>query len=178
MRNAAALAVCAALAVSGGPRAALAAPQDDGHGHAAEISLSDLTAEQRAIAVDAWAHVYCRCERENWSRTLANCPDGCAVPQKQQVLQRIQDGWTITQIVKEQVRLYGPKAAADPGTTSNGTLLVLAGLFAGAGAAGLVLAAWRRSAEERKSAAAAARAARPVASAETDAVERELKEID
>jgi hypothetical protein len=142
------------------------------------MSLSDLTPVQRAAAVDAWAHVFCNCPRENWSKTLANCPDGCAIPQKQEILHRIVDGWDLDRIVAEQVKKYGPKAAANPGTFVNGTLLVLAGLVLGAGISCGVLAAWRKAAAERRAAAEAERAARPVGAAEADAVERELREID
>lgn len=179
MRSAAALGLFAALVTT----AVLAIPtpawtQDDGHGHKAEINLSELTAEQRVAALDAWAHVYCACPNENWSRTLANCPDGCAIAQKQEVLRGIQDGWSLDQIVKDQVAKYGPRASADPGTFANGTLMVLAGLVFGAGFAGVVLAKWRKSAADRRVATEAERAARPVASAETAAVERELQEIN
>ena len=171
-----ALLLAAALACALPLSVALA--QDAGHGVKTELTLSDLSPEKRSAALDAWAHVYCNCPREDWSKTLSNCPDGCAIPQKQEIMQRIDQGWDLKRIVAEQVEKYGPRAAADPGTGSNGTLWVLAGLVAGAGLAGFVLVQWQRSAAERRAAAAQERAERPSGAAEIDAIERELKEID
>lgn len=155
-----------------------AEPGDDGHGKKVEFVLHDLDPDQRRRVLEAWAHVICNCPRENWSKTLLNCPDGCALPQRRQVQERVIDGWDLGQIVAEQVTLHGPKAAADPGTSANGTLLVLAGVIFGGGLAAMVLAAWRRRSEERRAAAESDRANRAVARFETDVVERELREID
>lgn len=154
---------------------------DDGHAHGTRsesITLGDLTPANRAAALDAWAHVYCACPDENWSRTLLNCPDGCANRQKQQILRRIEEHWTLDRIVDEQVSLYGTRANADPGMAGNGSFLVIAGLLVGAGIAGGVLAKWRRDAAARRATAGAATAARPADGAETDAVEKELREIE
>lgn len=180
MRNAvAALVLGLAIATAGGmllaPAAAFA---QDQHGVEKEIPLSELTSEQRKAALDGWAHVYCRCERENWSRTLSNCPDGCAMEQKQMVVRGVLAGKSLKDIVAEQVQAFGPRAAADPGTASNGSLLVIAGFLIAAGGAGFVLARWKRGAESKRSAAGEERRTRPVASAEADAIERELREID
>jgi cytochrome c-type biogenesis protein CcmH/NrfF len=172
------LAAAAALAAVGA--AAPLRAEDDGHDHGseAEVSLSDLTKEERVVALDAWAHVYCRCPDENWSRTMSNCPDGCAREQKQQILGRVREGWDVKRIVEEQVKLYTSKAAADPGSAWNGTYLVAFGVLAGAAAAGFVLSRWRRAAGERRAAADFQRSFRPVESSEAAAVERELQEID
>lgn len=151
---------------------------DHDHGGESRFVLSDLTPAQRKLALDAFAHVYCRCPEENWSRTLANCPDGCADPQKQEIMGQVQEGWSLAAIVEEQVNRYGDRANADPGTAVNGTLLVVAGLLGGAAAAGLVLAAWRRAAAERLATTRAAREENPASDAEIAAVERELAEID
>jgi hypothetical protein len=175
-RFVAAAAVVAALAAGG---AALAEDDAHDHGHGtAERDLSQLTAQQRADALEAWKHVYCNCPKENWSRLLIGCPDGCADTQKQQILARIVEGWDRERIVAEQVRLYGTRADASPGTAVDGSLLVLAGLVIGAGAAGAVLAGWRRSAAARRVVSEAERAASPVAAAEAASVERELREIE
>lgn len=159
---------------------ALAAPPafaEDPHGHRAPdlLTLSDLTPEQRHLAEDAFGRVVCACPNENWSKTLAMCPDGCAVPQKQMIMTRIREGWPIAQIVAEQVQEHGPKAAAAPGTSRDGTWLVVAGVAAAAVVAGVVLASWSASATRRRTAPAPADAA---GGDETDAVERELREID
>lgn len=175
MRNAwiAGLALVAFAALA--PVAAFA---QDGHGTEEEIPLSALTAEQRAAVLDGWAHVYCRCERENWSRTLSNCPDGCAMEQKQMVLRGVVAGRPLKDIVAEQVRAFGPRAAADPGTASNGSILVIAGLLVAAGAAGVVLARWKRGADAKRVQSGDERRTRPIGSAEAEAIERELREID
>lgn len=152
-------------------------PHDHG-GHGREIDLSQLTPDQRRTALAAWNHVYCKCPNENWSRILAGCPDGCADPQKQEILGRVVEGWDLDRIVAEQVQRYGERANAAPGTAVDGTLLVLAGLVIGAGAAATVLASWRRTAAQRRVVSEAERAATPVAGAEADAIERELREIE
>ena len=160
--------------------AAPAWAQDDGHDHGGrmDVNLSELNPTQRKAAIEAWNHVVCNCPRENWSKTLANCSDGCAAHQKPDVLQRVVAGWSLDAIVEEQVKLYGPKAAANPGSIVNGTLLVLAGLVIGGALAGLVLAKWKSAADTRRSAGVEARRTQPVESAESDAVERELREIE
>lgn len=172
--------VAAVACLALGAVAPPARAQDDGHDHGSrvDVNLSDLTPEQRKAALEAWNHVVCNCEREDWSKTLSNCPDGCSQPQKQEILQRVVQGWSLDAIVEEQVKEYGPKAAADPGTARNGTFLVLAGLVIGGAAAGLVLARWKAAAANRRSAAEESRRTQPVESAESDAVERELREIE
>jgi cytochrome c-type biogenesis protein CcmH/NrfF len=174
-----------AAVAAGASRTALAQddsvepPDDEVHGKAPvrEISLSDLTPEQRDVTLDAWAHVYCACPDENWSRTLANCPDGCARGQKQEIIALVRQGYDVKRIVAEQVKKYTERANADPGTAWNGSLLVVVGVLAAAGAAGFVLARWQRASDVRR-AEGSEKWQDPVAAAEAAAVERELQEID
>lgn len=180
-----AAALCAAAGAAGVARAQdddhdhdVGPGEPDPHGGKGVSTLGELPPAQQALAKDAWAHVMCACERENWSRTLANCPDGCADRQKLEILGRVSEGWTLQQIVDEQVKSYGPKASADPGGSQNGTLLVLAGIVVGAAAAGTVLVRWRQAASERRTAAASEEARDGASRAEIAAVEQELREID
>lgn len=152
-----------------------ATDEHGGHGHAV---LADLSPGERKLALEAFAHVYCKCPSENWSKTLANCPDGCADEQKQEIMHAVQAGWSTDAIVEEQVRKYGPRANADPSSAINGSLLVVAGLLAGAAAAGAVLASWNRASDVRRAAAQSAREGDPPSEPEISAVERELQEID
>lgn len=163
------------------------AGDDDGHGHGADApTLSELSPRERRLVLEAWQHVYCACPSENWSRTLSNCPDGCALPQKNQVIDLIRkrsqgagdesDADVIAAVVASQVAAHGSKAAADPGTGRNGTFLVLGGITLGAILAGAVLVRWNRAAADRRS--EAGRRDRPAGASEADAIERELREVD
>lgn len=134
-----------------------------------------MTPQQRRDALEAYAHIVCKCPVENWSKTLASCPDGCADQQKGMVLRRIAEGWKLDAIVAEQVERFGSKAAADPGSGRDGSLWIMLSLAAGAVAAVGVLLSWRRRAG---AGAAAARPADAATGDETSAIERELREID
>jgi hypothetical protein len=149
---------------------------DDPHGREAPdlLTLSDLTAAQRRLAEETFGRVICDCPNENWSKTLAMCPDGCALPQKQEILQQIRQGWTLDRMVEAQVQVRGPKVAAAPGVHRDGTWLVVAAVGAAAAVAGIVLLRWSRAAAERRAAAPPPPAAGP----ESEAIERELREID
>lgn len=157
--------------------AAPAAAQQDPHsGPAAPpADLQQLTPEQRRDALEAYAHIVCKCPNENWSKTLASCPDGCADQQKGMVLRRIAEGWKLEAIVAEQVERFGSKAAADPGAGKDGSRWIILSLGVGAVVAVGVLLSWRRRAGETP---AAARPSDAATGDETSAIERELREID
>ena len=138
------------------------------------LTLSDLTPEQRRLAEEAYGQVVCDCPNENWSKTLAMCPDGCAIPQKQEILTQVRSGRTIAQIVAFQVEHHGPKAAAAPGASRDGTWIVVGAVAAAAAIAGTLLARWSRSADRRRAEAPPP----PEENEETAAVERELGELD
>lgn len=154
-----------------------ASAQQDPHSGpgAAPADLQQLTPEQRRDALDAYAHIVCKCPNENWSKTLASCPDGCADQQKGMVLRRIAEGWTRDAIVAEQVERFGAKAAADPGSGRDGSIWIILALTVGAASAVGVLLTWRR----RAGASGAQREPSSAATGdETSAIERELREID
>lgn len=149
--------------------------QDDGHDHGqgTKIVLEDLSIEDRQRARRLWSHVICSCPRENWSKTLANCPDGCSDPQKQVILMQVEDGLSDEEILAAQVTQWGTKVMAKPDDALTYALPIVF-LFGCVGVVSLVLLSWRRK-------AAAARASHhmdvlPDAD-ELSAVELELKEL-
>lgn len=167
-----AVSLAAVLLIAG----SAAAQQDPHSGPAAPpADLQQLTPEQRRDALEAYAHIVCKCPVENWSKTLASCPDGCADQQKGMVLRRIAEGWKLDAIVAEQVERFGSKAAADPGAGKDGSLWIMLSLAIGAVAAVGVLLSWRRRAGVT---AATQQPARAATGDETSAIERELREID
>ena len=163
--------VLAALAALGPLQSALAA--QDPHGGAGKIVLDELEIAQRQRARSIFNEIVCRCPSENWSKSLLNCPDGCADPQKQEILHRILEGWTDAQIVAEQVQKYGPRAHGKPDDLLTYLLPVLV-LVGSVLTVGVVFLRWKR-------AAAAGHASRrpetPPDESELAAVERELKEL-
>ncbi len=89
----------------------------DGHDHGASISINDLDVAQRERARALFSEVMCSCPRENWSRTLGSCPDGCANQQKQTILARVLQGISDREILDEQVRIAKqilPMTGRDP----------------------------------------------------------------
>lgn len=172
MRTDIRIAAIAALLLSG----TLAHAQQDPHsGPAAPpADLQQLTPEQRRDAIEAYAHIVCKCPNENWSRTLASCSDGCADQQKGMVLRRIAEGKGLDEIVAEQVNLFGPKATSDPGSSRDGSLWISLVLAAGVVTAIGVLLSWNRRATRD----AADRSPAAASGDETSAIERELREID
>lgn len=93
--------------------------------------------------------VMCACKEENWSRTLANCPDACADPQKRELLAGIQSNQTDDEIIEQQVRRYGSKARANPIGIAVKVLPFLA-LFIGAWFAGSLVRNWQRAGTEAR----------------------------
>jgi cytochrome c-type biogenesis protein CcmH/NrfF len=160
----------AALAVSSG---SLAVAQEGAHASAGTIVLDDLSVEERQRARSLWSHVICSCPRENWSKTLANCPDGCSDPQKQVILRQVREDWSDESIFEYQVGQWGTKVLAKPDDFFLYALPV-AFLLGCIMVVWVVLRNWRRQ-------AAAAHAAHhlgvPADVGELAAVERELEEL-
>ncbi|MCG3134408.1 MAG: hypothetical protein HMLKMBBP_01714 [Planctomycetes bacterium] len=154
---------------------ALPARAEDDHGHGRppvrEVALNELTAEQRRRTLDAFAHVVCKCPSENWSKTLAMCPDACANPQKATVVRRVIEGRTLDEIVAEQVRLYGPKASAEPASGIDPAVGAGIAVVAAAVVAAVALMRRRPAAKPDGTETSPARA-------EQSAVERELREVE
>ena len=164
-------AVLGGLAALGGAPSAWA--QDADHGGHSRIQLEALETAQRQRARRIFAEIVCKCPNENWSKSLLNCPDGCADPQKQEILQQILEGWDDERIVAQQIRAYGPRAHGKPDDLLTYALpwLVLAG------AATIVVVVFRRWGRSSAAAHAVHAAGPPPADDELAAVERELQEL-
>jgi len=162
--------VCAVAALSFVPDARA---QGAGHGTDGFIVLDQLDTAQRQRARKLFAELVCSCKSENWSKSLLNCPDGCADPQKQEILQQIKLGWDDDRIVEFQVQAYGPRVRGKPDDILTYVLPMLVLIGAGVLVA-MVFAKWRAS-------AAAAHADRPTGAPPADeelaAIERELQEL-
>jgi cytochrome c-type biogenesis protein CcmH/NrfF len=173
-RRALSFVLAAVLMVLGAfaPEAALAA-EGGGHGSRGMIILDDLEIEQRQRARKLWAEIVCKCPNENWSKSLLNCPDGCADPQKQEILQQILLGWDDQRVIDYQVQAYGPRAHGKPDDLMTYLLPVLM-LVGSAVVVAVVFARWKRSAAEAHAQHAGGT---PADDAELAAVERELKEL-
>lgn len=156
------------------------APQDAAEAFPGRVTLQDLSIEQRQRVHRLWTQVICNCPRENWSRTLANCPDGCAEGQKNQIKAQVLAGRSDEEILAIQKEENGPRVLSSPGLEGSGKwayILPFAGLAAGAIFVTWVLRRWQRAAhvslEERQSVPEDR-----IEEEELLAVERELEEID
>lgn len=152
-------------------------PADEAHTGGGEVRLGDLPPEARRRARALWGRLCCACPSENWSRTLANCPDACADPQKGEVTRALAEGATDEQVLEAQLGRYGPQVLAAPEAEGAAAWVYWAPFLLLAGGAGLVagvLARWRRG--ER------VEVVRPGVEVprgeELDAVERELEEME
>ena len=147
--------------------------QGAGHGAKGFIILDQLETAQRQRARSLFAEIVCNCPRENWSKSLLNCPDGCADKQKQEILQQVTLDWDDARIIDYQVKAYGPRAHDKPDDVLTYLLPVLF-LLVCVAVVGVVFSRWRRASFE-------ARGERgqgpPPANDELAAIERELKEL-
>ena len=144
-----------------------------GHAHAGKIVLDDLSVEDRQRAREIWSHIICSCPKENWSKTLMNCPDGCADPQKQAILMQIREGFSDEQIMDAQVAQWGTKVLAKPDDALTYALPIVF-LLACAGMAFFALQSWRKKSDEARDAHGLDV---PPEANELAAVERELEEL-
>jgi hypothetical protein len=86
----------------------IAAAGEAGHGEAAApYDPRDFSPEQRARIEKLFLEVMCDCGEENWSRTLAGCPSGCAEPQKRLIREAVKRGLTDDQVLKDQLQRHG-----------------------------------------------------------------------
>ena len=168
---AAVLAVFCAIAALG--VASPARAEGDGHGTQGFIVLDQLETVERQRARKLFSEIVCKCPNENWSKSLLNCPDGCADQQKQEILHQIQDGWDDAKIVEFQVQMYGPRALGKPDDLLTYLLPVLT-LVGAVVVVGFVIARWRKSAAIARD---HRRASEPADHEELAAVERELREL-
>ena len=106
-----------------------------GHGAKADLPLLYDDLDPARIK---WLHMHvmCACPKENWSRTLGNCPDNCAIPQKTEIAGMVESGRTNEQIIDFMVKKYGTRARATPGFDGIGGLAYFLPVFA------LLVMAW------------------------------------
>jgi cytochrome c-type biogenesis protein CcmH/NrfF len=123
--------------------------------------------------------VMCACPRENWSRTLTNCPDSCADPQKKEIRALLRKGRSDAEILADMERAYGSRVLSAPGWSGTGKwsyLFPFLILGLAVGAAGTVIVGWvrrgGRAREEREAVSGL------VTSEELARVDRELEGID
>ena len=91
--------------------------QRSSEGHDQEGTVTEPTAGldmKRVRRLES--HIMCGCTKENWTRTLSGCPDGCADPQKVTIRERVMNGWSDEEIMEEQVGKYGERVRAAPKT--------------------------------------------------------------
>ncbi len=89
-----------------------------GHGERAKpYDPREFTPQQRERIDRLFYRVMCKCKKENWSKTLAGCPDACADEQKQEIRVAVKAGRSDQEILDEQARKYGPRALAIPDST-------------------------------------------------------------
>jgi cytochrome c-type biogenesis protein CcmH/NrfF len=147
--------------------------QGAGHGQKGFIVLDQLETAERQRARSLFSEIVCKCPNENWSKSLMNCPDGCADQQKQEILQQIQLDWDDARIIDYQIKAYGPRAHGKPDDVLTYLLPVLF-LLGCIGVVVVVFMRWRRSAAEAHEARSQDA---PPADDELAAIERELKEL-
>ena len=132
--------------------------------------LSAVPAGQRDRVKSLWAQIVCACPRENWSKSLLNCPDACADPQKSDVIAGVIADRKDDEILEAQRQLHGPRVLGKPDDAA--TYVLPFAVLAAAIAAGL----WALRAGRSRGPLPSHGSSRP-GEAEVDAIERELREI-
>lgn len=143
---------------------------------------SHFTDEQRKQIYRLEALIMCACKKENWSKTLKGCPDGCADEQKQEVRHLVTEGQSDEAVLNFMVTKYSAQARAAPLLQGTGLWSYLFP-FLSLGIAGIVVIVvmfrWHRNAQRRNAGAAAgAGSVGVVSDAEMAAVEKELEELE
>lgn len=172
-----------AWAASEGPPSETAAAEA-GHGARAAVILDDdLTPEQRERVARLFGRILCACPRENWTRTLAGCGEGCADPQRGMVRAAVKAGMSDEAILARQVQIYGTEQVLALPESPAANILPYAIALA---LAAIVIAVLRRSVRRGRKAAGGGPAApaaegRPARDEDrriADEVERDLEEMD
>ena len=94
-------------------------------------------------------HIICACPEENWTRTLRNCPDACATPQKMEVAGLIDEGKSNEEIIQWMEDKYGPKVRA-AGQGNMPTILSIFALLVLSYFAGGAIRSWKSAGVEAR----------------------------
>ncbi|MEM7263954.1 MAG: cytochrome c-type biogenesis protein CcmH [Planctomycetota bacterium] len=126
--------------------------------------------------------VMCACPKENWSRTLSNCPDACADPQKSMIRSLVREGLDDEQVKDRMLERFGARVLSTPDHAGFfGKLaywLPLISLAVVLAVATVILVIWTSS--HRRSAATAEleESGSEFSNEELDRVSAELEELD
>lgn len=136
---------------------------------------SRFTREQLSRIHRLEVEIMCGCAKENFSRTLSNCPDGCANPQKEEIRRAVSAGKSDQEIFTDMINTYGGKVrSTPPGVWGTLTILLPMLILLGAAVVGLVtVTRWRRRGVE--STRVSAQLGHQVTEAERAAIEREIE---
>ena len=153
---------------------------DDGPALAAAVAWTDLSPAARRRVEHLYQQLMCDCPRETYSRTLANCPDACANPQKDLIVAMVNEERSDQEVFEAMLQRVGhdQRVLASPRSFFGRWAYVLPFVFLVLGfiMAGVVLRSWRaggRLDRQRREKTAAL-----VTEEELSRVEKELAELD
>ncbi len=110
--------------------------------------MGDLTASERNRVRSLYQEVMCDCPREDYSRTLANCPDPCAEAQKRIIRAMVEENHSDADIFQTMLSRVGQnrRVIAAAGSAFGAGAYVLPFVFLGGAlvVVGFVLRGWRR----------------------------------
>ena len=149
------------------------------HASTAPVTLKDLTSEQRIRVGGLYNRIFCDCPREDYSKTLAGCPDPCANPQKHIVHDMVREGESDEEIFRAMLARKGDQrvlAAPEGAFGKVAYVLPFLAFVLGSIAAVIVVRRWRAGGNvERARRREAATILNPE---EIERVERELAELE
>lgn len=154
----------------------------DGHGERGEAAEIPFDPEEPGMfrrLKRLETYVMCACPNENWSRTLANCPDGCADPQKFEIRDMVREGRTDEQIFAAMEQKYGTRVRSHPGWAGTGKwafILPIAGLLLSAVVAIWVVSRWQTAGVEART--ERRRLRESVRSEDVERIERDLESLE
>lgn len=159
---------------SSAARADLAHRHDGASAHFDDAEFSqDQLSRVRNLEVE----LMCACPREKWSRTLSNCPDGCADPQKGEIRAMVLRGDEDGQIYSWMIQKYGPQVrSTPPGIWAHISRLLPIAIFGLCALLGLsAVSRWRRRGDQEDRSQAGLDSL--VTDEDRAEIERELEEL-
>lgn len=119
-----------------------------GHGTAVEDYDESAIQDPERIR-KLHTHIMCACVEENWTRTLRNCPDACATPQKTEIMGLVGEGKSDEEIIQWMEDKYGPKVRA-AGQGNMPMILSITALLVLSYFAGGAIRQWKSAGEEAR----------------------------